>query len=500
MKLNFKKPKTRILLAVFLSSLLIYGCGKEEDVIVQPDAKTKNQEFFKHQKTGGDEFKTYILECLAQADDSLSFTGDFVKTYGLPQWDSGMSFNVEDRNSLIIPILDKTNESISALYYLKYSGSDIETYLFMNDHDDAAYSYLSRMIQYFEKIMNLKISNDDIIVTIKGSDGTKKTKARSEIMETCYSWEQLWIDSNGKSHYDPYKECFIHIEVRSDFHTSRGDWNFNSSGNYKPNDSYNGGSGNGNGEPEPRDILPYPGYPAPPVETTQEFDDSKAGCLYTEMRDNDLIVPQSLLDELLKGFEYPDSKTNISYSIEDDLGTDTKGKCKPTDIKTDGYGNLINANFNIIISKRLMNSNSFLATANTILHETIHAHLFGVIYDSSTHATPAENIDFATTYDALQKKYGKEAQHKIMINYIEVMKKNLSDLYNKWPSHEEKVKFIAQVTEKLPGKNLDFIFEVMARSGLKRTAEGKQFYDANKNNYDMVTGFLDECLPVNCPF
>ncbi|MDM8162233.1 hypothetical protein QUH73_20635 [Labilibaculum sp. K2S] len=166
-----------------------------------------------------------------------------------------MSFNVENRNSLIIPILDKTNESISALYYLKYSGSDIETYLFMNDHDDAAYSYLSRMIQYFEKIMNLKISNDDIIVTIKGSDGTKKTKARSEIMETCYSWEQLWIDSNGKSHYDPYKECFIHIEVRSDFHTSRGDWNLNSSGNYKPNDSYNGGSGNGNGEPEPIDPV-----------------------------------------------------------------------------------------------------------------------------------------------------------------------------------------------------------------------------------------------------
>ncbi|MBN2598009.1 MAG: hypothetical protein JXR82_14640, partial [Marinifilaceae bacterium] len=155
MKLNFKKAGARILLVVFFSSLLIISCEKDDE-FVQPDAKTKNQEFFKHQKTGGDEFKSYILECLAQADDSLSFTGDFVKTYGLPQWDSGMHFGNEEYNSLIIPIYDQKNKAISALYYLHYQNQYIKSYILMNDEDDAAYEYSKRLIQYFEKTLNLE--------------------------------------------------------------------------------------------------------------------------------------------------------------------------------------------------------------------------------------------------------------------------------------------------------------------------------------------------------
>jgi len=471
MKLNFKKAGARILLVVFFSSLLIISCEKDDE-FVQPDAKTKNQEFFKHQKTGGDEFKSYILECLAQADDSLSFTGDFVKTYGLPQWDCGMSFNVEDRNSLIIPILDKTNKSISALYYLKYSGNDIETYLFMNDHDDAAYSYLSRMIQYFEKIMNLKISNDDIIVTIKGSDGTKKTKARSEIMETCYSWEQLWIDSNGKSHYDPYKECFIHIEVRSDFHTSRGDWNLNSSGNYKPNDSYNGGSGNGNGEPEPRDPLPVP-----PVVEDDSWKGTKADCVKIKLEAGN---SNSIIDNLLAGFNLDKSTISLTFyvaNVDFQGKTVSNGKCK-----WDPNTNRIY----IYLSENRLEKSS-LEVARTILHECFHAYLFGKLNEDDIHNGLAPEPDFVKDFENYSEIYGKgnsnSAQHNYMASmYINFMTEGLKSFFNSDPQYIE----YASNNSSMERWDLDSMLEGLAWEGLHGTDTWKDF---KVNNPAKVDGF-----------
>ncbi|WP_461644201.1 hypothetical protein [Labilibaculum euxinus] len=500
MKLNFKKAGARILLVVFFSSLLIISCEKDDE-FVQSDAKTKNQEFFKHQKTGGDEFKSYILECLAQADDSLSFTGDFVKTYGLPQWDCGMHFGNEEYNSLIIPIYDQENKAISALYYLHYQNQYIESFILMNDVDDIAYERSKGLIQYFEKTLNLETSNKefDIVIIPKGETSSNSTKSAIGIDYLICTNNWGTASMGDVTYYWSEEDCAIETEYYFEEHHSSGGWATSNGGNYSTNTSYGGGS-SGSSNSNLKDPEPYPGYnPAPPVETTQEFDDSKAGCLYTEMRSTGHeMLPSTLTDELLRGLEYPSSKINVTYKLTTELPDSKKGRCHSIVI-TNRIQGLVSGTIEILINQNVLDSRNFLQTGNTIFHETLHAYMKGMLYEAGLQVD-ISNFDFKETYSLYKTQYPQnQVDHAIWVdNYRDILKKNLESLFNNAPSEAQNS--ILNAINGYSGNlgDLDFLFTYMANSGLEGV--GNNTFTVTPEERSILESDILSQINKNCPY
>ncbi|RKE03565.1 hypothetical protein [Marinifilum flexuosum] len=446
--------------------LLVWSCGKDETSELIPE-----NEFFKVQPDNLDVKIFYDYLKNGNTEEIKSKTD--VDIWGIPIWDKEVKYISNNKTMYLIPYVEPDKMEINSILVLGVDPLELQYGMYINDQDYYPTPDFDWVFEYFMQEIFEKSDKYEFIPVNNIED--TNTKAAKLTCNDVYSY------AGGYRHYIG-RDCFYTIIPNVPFALTDRD---GGDGEYGGSFSNPGG-----GSPSPS--------PAPPVKTTQKFDKSIAGCLYKAMRVQDRLLPETLLNELLRGFEFNDSKAMIKYDLTESLGATKYGICTPVNLTVDKNKNLTSGQFNITISIDNMKSTSFLWTANTIMHETIHAHLFCLVYDANTHRIGNE-IDFKNTYDALKVKYGRETQHEIMLNYISVMKKNLHELYKAWDDKEEKSKFIKQMNEVLPNRNLDFVFEVMARGGLKRTSDGSKFYSENKADYDMVTSYLDDCLPTPCP-
>lgn len=477
---------------VYLPFLLlsIFACNSNEEENLLPEEKT-NAQFFEYSETN-DEFKEFVIDYLKMEDDSIPFTAKFVRTYGIPKWDISIEHIASNTGVLVVPITDKNANKINALYYFVLGEETFEYYIFMNDKEDVAYETMKRFIQVFENKIGIEISNKEFRVKLveKQINDNSTTKARRNESVSCFD-EYAGSLENPYMYYKgthctpgtPDMEWYSNID--------------NSVNRDKINlpDPLRGKDGsNGSGEPEPRDPLP-----APPVKTTQEFDDSKAGCIYKEMRSaGHEMLPSTLTDELLRGLEYPSSKINVTYKLTKELPDSKKGRCHSI-IITNRIQGLVSGTIEILINQNVLDSRNFLQTGNTIFHETLHAYMKGMLYEAGLQVD-ISNFDFEETYSLYKTQYPQnQVDHAIWVdNYRDILKKNLESLFNNAPSEAQNS--ILNAINGYSGNlgDLDFLFTYMANSGLEGV--GNNTFTVTPEERSILESDILSQIIKNCPY
>ena len=227
-----------ILPAILLIALLV-SCSKESQTELLLQEPTS--EFFVH-NIKSEPFRLFIIEYLKHVDDSIPFADDFVVTFGEPKWDVGLSSEINGCNSLLVPIVDTRNRSISALYYFKHHNMHLEYCLLLNDKDANHYESTQRLIQYFEKALNMEQSDKEIDISIKRAKSSLKTNAY--VFETCYSWTQVTEFGTQELH-----ECSSEFFFSSEGPSGSGSGSVGYSNDNVDYIMGTSGSGNGNGGP-----------------------------------------------------------------------------------------------------------------------------------------------------------------------------------------------------------------------------------------------------------
>ncbi|WP_461640208.1 hypothetical protein [Labilibaculum euxinus] len=247
--------------------------------------------------------------------------------------------------------------------------------------------------------------------------------------------------------------------------------------------------------------------PLPKVDEDKSFKNTKADCLKEQLEAGG---SSSILNILLSGFKLDKSNIDIMYVVKDKvISTETKneinGKCTPPIKQTNGR-----LKITIEISQDRMNSQSFLETARTLLHETFHAHLFGMNVDQDLYNSFGE-IDFNDTWEKYKLTHPNETQHNWMAdNYIKYMKEGLEKLYNNWDEakrnqFENYVNDIRDENNAVYGNDRDWMFTCLAWQGLlgkdhNKTKEGATFYKENRAKYNTTHRDIISMLTKDCPF
>lgn len=344
--------KVFIITAILLLCIGFIACEKE-DIEESSLTSTVNSDFYRHKKAGGDEYKNFVLDFLAHVDDSIPFTGNFVATYGLPQWDLTSSYGVGEIPSLIVPVYDEENSALSSLLYFVLENGRFDYYLLMNDRDDIAYEKSKGLIQYYELTLGLERSNTDFFIKIDSTRVNSNTKAyRAQAIE-CYYYYVGTID-------DPYQVLHGHSCSSSadyDFETDRGDWDSNLAGTGTTEEDPKPANGGGGGDtPNPDDPNPLP-----EVLPTPEFTNSKVGCIYDKLKN----LSGGFAAQIQKfDGEFPVS--HLKFDVNNNLELNNYGRTLPPI----NYVTVIELNNNALMDI------SNLGTALVIAHEVIHAEIF----------------------------------------------------------------------------------------------------------------------------
>lgn len=261
-------------------------------------------------------------------------------------------------------------------------------------------------------------------------------------------------------------------------------------------DYYKGqhGNGGGGGSSSPSK------EPLPKIDET-DIENTKADCVKQALEAGG---SNSLLNKLLAGFKLENSPIDITYKVQDKVfgkkGDEVNGLCERVKYSNNSIA------ITIYLSKTRMQTQSFLETARTILHETLHAHLHGMIdaKDNTTFNTipDADGLNFKDTWKKYIELHPEEKQHNWMAEkYIGLMKEGLSKLYEQWDD-ATKIRFeeYAGVTD----ANRDFMFECIAWHGLlgenhDMTEAGKEFYTKKGEEYEKMKDEVIRYLGKNCP-
>lgn len=250
-----------------------------------------------------------------------------------------------------------------------------------------------------------------------------------------------------------YLSFFTFEEQAPDFEDGGGDsWEYNESG----------------GTPS----LP----PVVIIDTT--FSNTVANCVKIKLENGNILI------NLLAGFNLDASSLNVTFKVENLTGT--HGKC---------IYNLYTRRMEIIIDIDRLNASS-MELANTILHESFHAYIYGRLYDSETHTGSFPEPNFEEDFRAYETKYGDSfAQHNYMADrYIMYMKQGLSDYLS---DESYNLSFLNYVSDMTSWYGVDFMLESLAWSGLKGTEAWSEFYNnpSNKAKYDDTYQFIIDLLP-----
>ncbi len=249
-----------------------------------------------------------------------------------------------------------------------------------------------------------------------------------------------------------------------------------------------GGIGGGGGTPS---------YDTAPEVDDKEMEGTKAGCIKDALEAGGNT---SLINKLLKGFKLEGAPINLTYKVQDKVYNkdreEVNGLTKPTS----------DNEITIYISKTKMVDYSFLETARTILHETLHAHLYAMIAAENNEGyntiADADGIDFKKTWREYIKLHPKkQQQHNWMADrYISLMKKSLSDLYEQWGEVNSVTKDRFENIYIDSEATRDFMFECIAWHGLLETEAGKKFYKEKGKEYKDMKKFTISAISKDCPF
>ncbi|MCW3786958.1 hypothetical protein [Plebeiibacterium sediminum] len=393
-----------ILPAISLIALIV-SCSKENQTELLPQKTTS--EFFDH-NIKSEPFRLFIIEYLKHVDDSIPFADDFVVTFGEPKWDVGLNSEINGCNSLLVPIVDTRNRSISALYYFKHHNMQLEYCLLLNDKDANHYESTQRLIQYFEKTLNMEESNKDIDISIKRAKSSLKTNAY--VFETCYSWTQVTEFGTQELH-----ECSSEFFFSSEGPSGSGS---GSVGYSNANVDYsigNSGSGNGNGGPgnggEDSDDKPFD---LPDI--INDLDDYPCASSVLEQFTNFNSTISNILRDV---FDFGND-VNITFVVDSTLiGTTTSGVRKPGTLP----------NFTIGMNPDILNNATNEYIAITFAHEAIHAL---IDYYKWHNTERAEELFPLFVEDPRRIK--SDEQHETMANaYIEAMADVISNINPDYP-------------------------------------------------------------------
>jgi len=220
----------------------------------------------------------------------------------------------------------------------------------------------------------------------------------------------------------------------------------------------------------------------PTVIEDTTFINSVANCV------KDKLESGNILNDLIAGFDLNASKIDVTFKVEDLSGLN--GKC---------VFNETTLQMEIIIDSDRLNASS-LELANTILHESFHAYIYGKLYDPELYTGPFPEPNFVEDFKAYESKYGDNlAQHNYMAEqYITYMKQGLNDYFN---TESYQSTFLNYVSDMTSWYGTDFMLECLAWSGLKETEAWSEFYidPINKAKYDETYQSIIGLLPnENC--
>ena len=386
--------------AIALVYISFSACEKEDSVesIISSEV---DSEFFRHSKAGSSEYKSFVLNVLSQVDDSISFTGDFVATYGLPQWNVNIEIKRNDMFAMAVPVTDKEMTRINAIYYFVLGEEEFEYYLFLNDREDVAYESMKYFIQVFETRLGLEFSNTDFRVKWSENpiDKNSKTKARRNENVSCF--DQYVGTKDDPYRYYSGRHCTIGTPDM-EWYSNRE--NTISTGKINLPNPLRGGGGSGNSEPEPDP------KPLPEVLPTPEFlANQKLNCIWGTLNGSN-----TSFQRYLNQFDADFSIVDLEFDISNSLPSNVNGR-------TD------NSNSNkilISINGNTLGNRPVLGVARTIIHEAIHAELYRKVRSVNNQISIN---DFPGIYD-YYRRYIKNWQHQQMAaHYIDLMGKMLKE-------------------------------------------------------------------------
>ncbi|MCX6237132.1 MAG: hypothetical protein NTY07_06160 [Bacteroidia bacterium] len=224
----------------------------------------------------------------------------------------------------------------------------------------------------------------------------------------------------------------------------------------------------------------------PKVILDPSFLNTTADCVKKKL-DND-----SILNHLLSGFCLNSSKINLNFMVRD-LNPNINGLCNYNQ-------NTFRMDITIDIDR--LNGPS-LKLAETILHESFHAYIFGKVWEAGLHNGLCPEPDFAKDWAAYDKKFGSKdtAQHNYMADkYISFMKAGLRQYYNNESYSETFTTGVSNLN--IDGwDGIDFMLECLAWTGLQST-DAWQAYQSDpaklKKYTDNMTNII-AILPIeNC--
>ncbi|MDM8161652.1 hypothetical protein QUH73_17685, partial [Labilibaculum sp. K2S] len=241
------------------------------------------------------------------------------------------------------------------------------------------------------------------------------------------------------------------------------------------------------------DIVPYPGYPAPPVVEDDSWKGTKADCIKTKLEAGS---GSSIIDNLLAGFNLDKSTINLTFYVGN---TDYRGNPVPN-------GKCIfdpnTKRMSVYISEDRLKESS-LEVARTILHECFHAYMYGKLYEDDIHNGLAPEPDFARDFAEYEKKYkisddNNQSQHNYMADkYRTYMKEGLK-IFFKAESYYNR--FVDYYSDSQSWHGVDYMLECLTWGGLRHTEAWNVLLsdEQEKNKYYDQFNNIISALPKDC--
>jgi hypothetical protein len=215
------------------------------------------------------------------------------------------------------------------------------------------------------------------------------------------------------------------------------------------------------------------------IDTDVSFVGTKAECVKLKLENG------SIINTLLAGFDLDQSLIDVTYKVGNLTGAN--GECFLNGRRID-----------ITIDQDRLNATS-MELANTILHETFHAYIYGKLYDSKLHTGLCPEPNFVDDFETYKQQFGDQSQHNYMANkYIEYMRNGLQDYFGGESYRTTFLNYVGDMTQWYGEQNL---MECLSWSGLKGTVAWSEYYlnQTNKTRYDETMQYIVPLLlQENC--
>ncbi len=491
---------------VVVALTIFNGCQKDELVLINQTSSEERFLYPGNLKSVDNETKKSFIERIIKdiekQNKEKKFIDNFVKKFGYPDWELTRWFQTEDEMVAQIPVIHENGCQTEAIIVCVEKNNQIRFRLFVrNKFDD--YKKNVKPAPTMEKVKDLFIIFDfqkfgessylENGYITNSLESNTKSASNYMIIETCY---YLIVTTTSGELISFRRECETDYEWVNERAGGGGyyyDWyeESASNGSSSPTDGCNcnvcpvcGGCLDqpqlksiplpGDGETGEESIS-CPACSCPEVIEDLTFIGTKAECVKIKLENG------SILNTLLAGFDLDQSLIDVTYKVGNLTGA--YGECILNGRRID-----------ITIDQDRLNATS-IQLANTILHETFHAYIYGKLYDSELHTGLCPEPNFVDDFEAYNQQFGDQSQHNYMANkYIEYMRNGLQDYFGEESYRTTFLNYVGDMTQWYGEQNL---MECLSWSGLKGTVAWSEYYSnqTNKTKYDQTMQDIVPLLP-----